>query len=315
MWMHPTTRCALKYVRSRIPRNNSSTTRLYTTVIMRNVPSSMAKALSMSCPLEPINIKNAEIQHDNYIDIMKKIVVKGETIILKADDNHPDCVFIEDTAVVIDDRAVICRIGAESRIDEVDATKEALLDLGLPVHDMRHDTEFGTCDGGDVLYPVRYDISDARAPMKVGGNYLFVGISSRTNYEGAEYLQHVFPNVEVVPIKMRETNGEALHLKSIVTHIDHKTLVMPDGSEWDYICDLMDSKGRGFEIVRLPDISACNVVSANNYVVAQSNICKQSKEILEKEVEEGRGMKMLYVDASEFSKCDGALTCKNILIP
>jgi len=289
--------------------------RLYSTAIMREVPSTMAKALSMSSPVKPISVPNAKSQHEKYLTVMERMVLP-ETVLLAADDHHPDCVFVEDTAVVIDDRAVICRIGADSRRGEVDAIKESLLGLGLKVQDMRNDTENATCDGGDVLYPVSYRWSDSDGmTTKMGGKYLFVGISSRTNYNGADYLQSAFPNVEVIPIEMRETNWQALHLKSIVTHIDEETLVMPKGKEWDYICDLMDVEGRGLEVVRLPDMAACNVVSANGHVLAQSDICNESKEILKREVEQNRGQTLIYVEASEFAKCDGALTCKSILIP
>lgn len=72
-------------------------------------------------------------------------------------------------------------------------------------------------------------------------------------------------------------------------------------------------------MIRLPDITACNVVclhgATNSFILAQPNICQESKEILIHEVVEKRGMVLLWVDASEFAKCDGALTCKSILIP
>jgi dimethylargininase len=211
----------IRCIASRISNHKPFGSRRYTTVIMRGIPSTMMKALSMASPVEPIVISNAKAQHATYVKVLEDIVPRS--VQLAADDNHPDCVFIEDTAVVIDDRAVICRIGAESRRGEVNETKESLLDLGLSVLDMRNDTENATCDGGDVLYPVSYRVCpDGMSPTKRGGHHLFVGISSRTNYEGAEYLQKAFPHVDVIPIEIRETNGKALHLKSIVTHITHR---------------------------------------------------------------------------------------------
>jgi hypothetical protein len=43
---------------------------------------------------------------------------------------------------------------------------------------------------------------------------------------------------------------------------------------------------------------------------------EESKVILNLEVAEKGGVVLHFVDASEFSKCDGALTCKSsILIP
>ena len=292
---------------------------------MRHVPSTITQALSMTSPKEPIELSRAEHQHETYATLLEHIIPK--TVQIPADDRYPDCVFVEDTAVVIDGHAVICRIGAESRRGEVGEMKQALLDLGISVSDMRddNDVQHATCDGGDVLYPVSYPAANsstsastaastaASASGKRGGKHLFVGISSRTNHAGVNFLQKAFPHVEVVPVELRES--EALHLKSIVTHIDEKTLLIPSGEEWDYLCSVMAIEERGYEVVRLPDIKACNVVSMNGNVLAQPNICQESKSILQQEVEEKRGMNMVYVDASEFAKCDGALTCKSILIP
>ena len=283
----------------------------YTTAIMRGVPSTLTQALSMSSPVEPITFTKAKAQHDMYVRTMKTIL--PSSIELDADGKYPDCVFIEDTAVVIDDKAVITRIGAESRIGEVEATKEALLGLGLSVYDMRYDTDQATCDGGDVLYPVSY-VHHGTGYQKKGGKHLFVGISSRTNHDAAEYLQRIFPHVEVIPVDLCHVTGEALHLKSIVTHIDEKTLLVPMGKIFDDLCTFMRAEERGYEVVRLPDIAGCNVCSVNGYIIASPTICDESKFILQREVAK-RGMTLLYVDASEFAKCDGALTCKSILIP
>ena len=41
-----------------------------------------------------------------------------------AHDEYPDCVFIEDTAVVISNDTVVSRIGAKLRQEEVDAVKD-----------------------------------------------------------------------------------------------------------------------------------------------------------------------------------------------
>jgi dimethylargininase len=274
----------------------------------------MASAISMSSPSVPINLSKAQQQHAAYAKVLERIV--PQSVHLDADDAYPDCVFIEDTAVVIDDRAVICRIGAESRRGEVEETKDVLLDMGLSVLDMRNDAPTATCDGGDVLYPVSYHRNADGTRSKRGGKHLFVGLSKRTNDEGVQYLQNAFPNVEVIPVQVNQTDGEeALHLKSVVTHMDDETLIVPSGPEWDHVVTSMEAEAKGYKIVRAPDIAACNVVSANGCVIAQPDICEESKDILQMEVEQKRGLSLVYVDASEFAKYDGALTCKSILIP
>ena len=66
-------------------------------------------------------------------------------------------------------------------------------------------------------------------------------------------------------------------------------------------------------VIQLNDLPTCNVVSANGYVLAQPTDCKQTKETLQQEVDQ-RGMRLLWVEANEFAKVDGALTCKSVLI-
>jgi dimethylargininase len=294
----------------------------------------------MSPPAEPIELDKAIQQHVAYSGVLGAAVPR--LIKIDAEDDFPDSVFIEDTAIVIDNKAVITRIGVKTREGEVDATKKALQSIvGLQVYDMRsypeekktnhhfEETERGTCDGGDVLYPVTYyrenitaetnvNEKDIMPPLKKrGGKHLFVGISSRTNMTGAKYLEKVFSDVEVVPVDLLSGFPcHPLHLKTVVTHLDHETLLMPEGSIGDKLCVLMGVEERGYKVIRLPSISACNVLSINGkLVLATACITRKSFEILTEEVMEKRGMGLVLVNGSEFAKCDGALTCRSILIP
>ncbi len=310
----------------------------YTTVLTRKVASSITDALSLSDNTPIINVQRAISQHDEYVKVLRgdggrsnglKLGLGLQTVIeIEADESYPDCVFIEDTAVVISNSAVITNIGAESRKGEVDAVKTVLMDLGMEVHDMRmrEDSDDGnvdvpapvpTLDGGDVLYPVT---SMAYPGGETGGRHLFVGLSSRTNLKGVEYLKDKFRHVEVVPVDIKnmnmdddDSNSPSLHLKSIVTHIDEKTLLVPSGKLGDKISKAMDLESRGYDVIRLNDLSSCNVVSINGNVLAQPTHCVETTETLKRAVEE-RGMNLLWVEADEFAKVDGALTCKSILL-
>jgi dimethylargininase len=260
-------------------------------------------ALSFVEPAEPISFNRARAQHEEYINALRS-KIGLTTVILPSSICHPDCVFIEDTAVVIGhlNKAVITRIGAESRQGEVDATKDILERLGLEVFDMR-DVKGATCDGGDVLYPANH---------KTGGKHLFVGMSDRSNRKGSDFLQKVFPEVEVVPVPNIDNSG-LLHLKSIVTHIDERTLLLPSGKLGDELYSAMGAAKRGYHSVRVPDLSSCNVVSVNGYVLVPLTSCEESRMIIEKACEE-RNIKVLTLNSSEFAKVDGALTCKSILL-
>ena len=83
----------------------------------------LQNALSIDAQPSPINIQQAISQHENYTNILNDDV--GINIFESdAHDEYPDCVFIEDTAVVISNDTVVSRIGAKLRQEEVDAVKD-----------------------------------------------------------------------------------------------------------------------------------------------------------------------------------------------
>ena len=112
-------------------------------------------------PRVPINVDRARAQHAAY---EWALVEAGCTIRrLDAGPDMPDSVFIEDIAVVLDEGAVVCRPGAESRRVETAGVVDALVRHGRPMQQIQAP---GTLDGGDVL---------------VIGRQVFVGSSARTN--------------------------------------------------------------------------------------------------------------------------------------
>src|SRR3954471_7174625 len=156
---------------------------------------------------EPIDLSLARAQHEEYERALKSLGC--DLLRLAADETMPDSVFIEDTAVVLPEIAVIARPGAESRRAEVDAVAAALEALRRLVHIGAP----GTLDGGDVL---------------VIGRTIFVGRSTRTNDSGVEQLRAaVAPfGYAAEPVS---TSG-CLHLKSAVTAIDPRTILL--NSRW-----------------------------------------------------------------------------------
>jgi dimethylargininase len=90
--------------------------------------------------------------------------------VLGADERHPDSVFIEDTAVMIDRCAIVANPGMASRRGEVLEVEKALTGLHeKPERILSPDA----LDGGDVLQI---------------GNHFCVGLTRRINREGAEQL-------------------------------------------------------------------------------------------------------------------------------
>src|SRR6185436_10015581 len=90
----------------------------------------------------------------------------------------PDAVFVEDTAVVFDELAVITRPGAASRRPEIGSVVSRLQGLRSLAFIQQPDT----LEGGDVLV----------TPSRV-----FVGVSERTSEGGARQLASLLAPLEI----------------------------------------------------------------------------------------------------------------------
>jgi dimethylargininase len=265
----------------------------YALAISRDVPSSFASALTKySNDEEPVDLANAKKQHKMYLQQLRTLV---PTYCLPALDDHPDSIFVEDTVVAIGNTAVITNPGHPSRRGEVDTIKDVLVRLGMDVIDMRAENEDAICDGGDVLNAPRH---------------LFVGLSERTNLAAVEVLANAF-DVETISVPFDKSN--ALHLTSIVSHMDSNTLLAPTGVVGDQALEAMRYNELGYDVIRLPNMLACNVVAVNGGILAQDGGCQESRALLISAAAE-RGLIIHFVDASEIAKVDGALTCCSVLL-
>lgn len=155
---------------------------------------------------EPLDVSRAAQEHAAYEALLARL---GATVRhLPPEPTLPDAVFVEDTAIVLDEVAVITRPGAPSRRPETASTAAVLASHRPLVH--IHSP--GTLDGGDVL---------------VVGRRLYVGVSSRTNRTAIEQLAAALQSFdyEVIPV----TFEGCLHLKSGVTAVaDGVLLLNPD---------------------------------------------------------------------------------------
>ncbi|XP_052450485.1 N(G),N(G)-dimethylarginine dimethylaminohydrolase 1 isoform X2 [Carassius gibelio] len=163
----------------------------FTHAVVRAVPESLARDALRSGGLE-VDLLKVQKEYEEYVSVLKHRLGL-EVLELPADDALPDCVFVEDAAVVCGDTALVPRPGAPSRRRETEAVKAALTQLGLNIVEMSD--ESATLDGGDVLFT---------------GREFFVGLSKRTNQRGAEILADAFKDYAVSTVPVRD----ALHLKS-----------------------------------------------------------------------------------------------------
>ncbi|CAB1437514.1 unnamed protein product [Pleuronectes platessa] len=87
-----------------------------THAIVRGIPASLAGEALRICAAE-VDLAGARREHDAYVEVLRTRL-RLDVVELPADEAMPDCVFVEDAAVVCGDTALITRPGAESRRTE-----------------------------------------------------------------------------------------------------------------------------------------------------------------------------------------------------
>lgn len=231
----------------------------YRMALVRDLSISFENSLKLNPPSMPINLELAKQQHEDYINILKELVPQVKR--LEADPLHPDCNFIEDTAIFISPVAVISRMGALERRGEEFLIAETFKKLGIETIAIESPA---TIDGGDILFT---------------GKHLFVGISHRTNASAAQQLRQIFKNnIQVFEIPV----NEGLHLKSFISLFDHETLIVSDTPGGREIQATIESLlPLEYEFVFLPDSVSSNILRVDSSVLIQEGF-PISESILEK---------------------------------
>jgi dimethylargininase len=228
---------------------------------------------------QPIDLEKAEEQHRAYERCLAEL--GAHVISLPAEPDLPDSVFVEDPALMLDEVAVITRMGAESRRAEGESLTAALAEF-RPLVRL---TDPATLEGGDV--------------MRIGRT-LYVGASARTNASGIEQLRRELAvyGYTVVPVKVHG----CLHLKSACTYLGDDTILA--NQAWIDMTPL-----RGFHVVDVApgEPGAGNTLTVNGTVLASSAFPGTAAVLRE------RGYRVEVLDISELMKAEAALTCSSLI--
>ena len=245
--------------------------------ITRDVSGTIQQAEITHVQPQRIDYVLADRQHDQYRRLLQSLGC--DVVNLAADDRYPDCVFIEDTAIVLDDLAVITRPGAESRRGETAVVADAL----EPYRRLVHIEAPATIDGGDVL------VLDDR---------IFVGLSERTNEAGIDQLRSETGR-EVIPVRV----DGCLHLKTGVTRVSRDTLLINRNcvdetafAGWNFI-DVDPSEPFGGNALLLGEV-----------VIYPSELTKTLSRL------RAHGLDVRPVDQSELAKAEGGVTCCSLIM-
>jgi len=228
---------------------------------------------------KPIDMEKARAQHDAYEELITKLGAR--VVSLPEEPELPDSMFVEDPAIVLDEVAVICPLGTETRRKEAPSIAAALEGFRR----LAHVKLPGTLEGGDVL----------RA-----GKRVFVGITARSNPEGirqlATILEHFRYDLTAVPVT------GCLHLKSAVTYLGRNTLL--GNRSW---FDPARFKGYEWIDVDPSEPHVANALTISDAVIFPTSFPKTRQKI------EAAGFHVRPLDISELQKAESGLTCSSLL--
>ncbi|RUR12492.1 dimethylarginine dimethylaminohydrolase family protein [Legionella sp. km772] len=252
---------------------------MFRNAIVRTPSSSMIHGLTTSAHLGKPNYQLALNQHQNYINALAQCNL--EITVLPPIEQFPDSCFVEDVAVLTETYALLTRPGASSRQGEV---KEIESIIHCFFKHPNRITPPASLEGGDILQV---------------GNHFFIGLSNRTNEEGAQQMMRSLSQqgytASIIPLK------EFFHLKTGVSYLGENTIL---------VCgELINHPAFSTlkQIIIDPyEAYAANCIAVNGTVLIAQGYPKTKKAILD------LGYPVIELDMSEFRKIDGGLSCLSL---
>jgi len=228
--------------------------------------------------LGPPEYGKALSQHGQYVELLIRLGLKVE--VLAPAEEFPDAHFVEDTAVVFPELALITRPGAPSRQGEAELMAAVLANYRKVVHiDLP-----GTLDGGDVL--------------TIGRN-VFVGLTDRTDRAGFNQLSKILTplnyNCQAIPV------SAGLHLKSSVNYIGNDTILVTSelagNRAWEAYHKI---------IIDPQEQYAANTLWVNDNLLVPAGFPRTTAKI------KTLGLPVHELEITEMQKMDGGLTCLSL---
>jgi len=252
---------------------------MFKNAIVRRPGRSLVDGIASAPELGKPDYKIAIKQHDDYIEALKFCGL--EVTELQADERFPDSCFVEDVAVCTKKFAMIAKPGASSRRGE---EKEIIEVIKKYYNNLEYIKEPGTLEGGDVM---------------MVGDHFYIGLSKRTNREGAKQLIEVLKKYgmsdSIVEI------SEMLHLKSGLAYLEDNILLVTG----EFINNLEFKKFKKI-MIEEEEIYSANCIRVNDYVLVPAGSPETKEKI------KAAGFKVIVVDTSEYRKVNGGLSCLSL---
>jgi len=218
--------------------------------------------------------------HRDYVAALKST---GATVIeLDPLDAYPDAVFVEDTALCLQQGAVIMRPGAPSRAGETDEMAPHLTRLYgtiRPIGDPGH------IEGGDIL---------------TTGREILVGRSARTDAAGIKALSAAVADWGYT-VREVLTPPEILHFKTDCSLLDSNTILATER---------LDATGcfKGYTVIHTAagEEAAANAIRFNDIVLLPAGFTQTAAKL------RAAGFSVTEIGNSECAKLDGGMSCLSL---
>ncbi|CAM5768669.1 N(G),N(G)-dimethylarginine dimethylaminohydrolase [Labrys miyagiensis] len=247
--------------------------------IVRQPPASVTHGLRAEDRGAPTH-DGVNAEHRLYIEALQSAGVAVE--VLPALEEFPDCLFVEDPALVFPEGAILLRPGAQSRFGETAAIEPILRRrfgkvLSLPGP--------GFADGGDVLV----------TPGKV-----MIGLSDRTTREGAQALIGVLAELGRIGVIVTTPPG-VLHFKSDCSLLDEQTMLSTARLAASGVFE-------GLRVLLTPDgeEGAANALRVNERVFVGADFPRTAAML------EAEGYSVVRLPTSQIAKIDAGLSCMSL---
>eukprot|EP01104_Vermistella_antarctica_P011157 TRINITY_DN3091_c0_g1_i1.p1 TRINITY_DN3091_c0_g1~~TRINITY_DN3091_c0_g1_i1.p1 ORF type:complete len:273 (-),score=24.43 TRINITY_DN3091_c0_g1_i1:38-856(-) len=261
-------------------------------------PMTLFHARRLKSKPENMCFDTARQQHDTYTKALRSFIPAVYEV--PASEEHPDCVFIEDTVVVaprsVDDPdhtvVLFTNPGHKTRRGEVNGVVSVFEQVLSKHHGpmtMTRMKDPAQLDGGDVAFT---------------GTEFFVGESERTNQLGIEALVQAYPSYPVHRIEV----SDGLHLKSALTFVGGG-LVLASHEAGKMLEGVLNVRP-DISVLQVPDAAAANVLDLGNVVICRADYPDSARMI--SSALSPAGYQVHEVDTSELEKADGALTCCSV---
>jgi len=218
-------------------------------------------------------------QHSNYVEALKKCGL--DVKVLEADSDFPDSVFVEDVALCTSECAIVTNPGANSRNGEKIKIKPVLELYYTRVESIESP---GSVDAGDVM---------------MVGKHFYIGISQRTNTQGANQLTAILERygmtASMVPL------SDMLHLKSGLSYLEQNHLLISG----EFI------EHPAFESFQKIRVDPGESYAANSLWVNSTVLVPEGYPLTRAKIERA-GYPVISLDVSEFRKLDGGLSCLSL---